>query len=185
MIRKLLLTLALVATVGSAFAAGGSLDPRADQPEMAYKFLLNVQRSMNGYSLGSSAIASATVYATVVSSPAYVINGVNYAAGTLVATTTVSMIGTGRHTVPTGYYCYFLVVTNAAGAASVVQGRSYPTDRGVDAYPVQPENTAVIGGIKVYARANPFIPGSSFLTHADYNVTIYQLSRRPLSMTNL
>lgn len=185
MIRKFLLTLALVAMVGSGFAAGGSLDPRADQPDLVYKFLLNAQRAANGHCFGSAGLGSATTYLTVTASPAFTLNGAYYAAGTIVATTTVSMIGTGRHTVPIGYYCRFLVVTTAAGAVSVVQGRSYPTDRGVDAYPVQPANTAVIGGILVYAHTAAFVPGTTQLTGASATVTLYNLTSRPISMTNL
>lgn len=185
MIRKFLLTLALVAMVGSGFAAGGSLDPRADQPDLVYKFLLNAQRAANGHCFGSAGLGSATTYLTVTASPAFSINGQYYAAGTIVATTTVSMVGTGNHTVPTGHYCYFLVVTNAAGAVSVVQGRSLPRDLGVAAYPVQPENTAVIGGIKLYVNAGTFVPGTTIFSNVAYSITLYNLTSRPLSMTNL
>jgi hypothetical protein len=174
-----LVLLALCVSVG-AFALGQSLDPRAIDIPGLYNFLRNVQRATNGYALGSSAIGTATKFVTVTASPAFVLNGQYYAAGTIVTTNVATMTG---NTVPTGYYCRYLVVTDANGLVSTVQGRAYATDRGVDAYPVQPENTVVIGGVRVYAASIPFVPNTTAL--GSVTTTLYQMVNRPVAMSNL
>jgi hypothetical protein len=88
-------------------------------------------------------------------------------------------------TVPTGYYCRFLVWIDASGLVGVTQGRMFTSDIGDAAYPPAPANKAVFGGVRIYARGNPFIPGSSFITHADYTNTLFNLTRRPVTFTNL
>jgi hypothetical protein len=184
-ITKLLVVFMLVAVAGGLFAQSNmnQISEKAMSSDMVYRAIRDIAVAQKSYTASSAALASSTTKVTWTGGNEYVIDGV--AKGNIVASETIL---TGA-AIAKGYYCRYLVCVDANGLYSVVQGRQHTSDLGEAAYPPAPISKAVFGGVAIYAGTAIFTPGTTsmtgFVAGGSGTVTLYNLTRRPVTFTNL
>jgi hypothetical protein len=180
-ITKILCLFLLVAVAGGLYAQSNlnQISKTAMAPEMVYRVLRDLAVAQKSYVASSATLASTTTKVSWTGGTEVVVDGVP--SGVLAASNTVL---TGS-VIPTGYYCRYLVWTTAAGTYGVTQGRSYKTDTGEEQYPPAPVSCAVFGGVKIYAKTAAFTPGTTPLATDSITTTLYNLTRRPITFSNL